>query len=153
MNNYLNSLKYFDSLTQFIIFFMDLTCKDILVIHLQILNEDLVNDYYRGLFQNIVIKLDIIDNVEKIIICRGLSLIHSDPKQYFLNVNKVNRSINSFRANNFSFDINLMHASIYAGGFSNVYFLKRMQIYLHNQFHNLFKVFGQQKSARNIKII
>ena len=65
---------------------MTMNQKDLLIIYLQLQNEYLCSDFHQILFQDILIKLNIIDNVDKTSISRGLKLINSDPKQYFSNV-------------------------------------------------------------------
>ena len=44
---------------------MTMNQKDLLVIYLQLQNEHLCSDFHQILFQDILIKLNIIDNVDK----------------------------------------------------------------------------------------
>ena len=125
-----------------------LNSRDILILYLQIINGSLVEDPYKQIIQNTIIKLHVIDGIDKIIISKGLSLIKSNKAKYFKNYCRVYNNIFSPKPNNNNFITNLLFSAIFSGGFTQIHLLYKMSIYLQrcypkrsfqiNQIYNLF---------------
>ena len=112
--------------------------RDIFVLYLQIITDNLVEDPYRKLIQNTIIKLQVIDSIDNTTISKGLSLIGSNKRKYFSNFYRICNKIYDPKPNNCNFFQNLMFSAIFSGGFKKNYYLEKMSIYLQLCYPNNF---------------